>query len=261
MVTYTFEQVLSQFSEVKVPPRQQQQNLTKTVRRGDAATTVAVGPPPSKKQRLSETSSQVVAPHSAATAQNSAVLNSLIRLRLEVWHTLERELRLQVVRTTGSRCVKAYARALEECLYWLHFCAITNALPSTRAYMNDVNALCALFRTQSSSMPSAPRSLVEHVRNNSARVRALSYATPVNIQVHAKRSVVTHDHEAFDTSRQLLDSLCKEAIEDSEYTQVIKCMRCRVGPVRFYCRQTRGADEGMTAFFQCQNCRARWTSS
>ena len=42
---------------------------------------------------------------------------------------------------------------------------------------------------------------------------------------------------------------------------LIKCSRCKSSNVSWEQKQTRGADESMTVFFECKNCFKRWKMS
>jgi DNA-directed RNA polymerase subunit M/transcription elongation factor TFIIS len=42
---------------------------------------------------------------------------------------------------------------------------------------------------------------------------------------------------------------------------VVRCSRCKSSDIRWDQKQTRGADESMTVFFECKNCSKRWKMS
>ncbi len=42
---------------------------------------------------------------------------------------------------------------------------------------------------------------------------------------------------------------------------VVRCSRCKSSDIRWDQKQTRGADESMTIFFECKSCGKRWKMS
>jgi len=57
----------------------------------------------------------------------------------------------------------------------------------------------------------------------------------------------------------------EERLDEEERKQnvvegIYTCGRCQSKKVEYYEKQTRGADEAMTAFFNCVNCGKKWQS-
>ena len=50
-----------------------------------------------------------------------------------------------------------------------------------------------------------------------------------------------------------------DAIDDQQFTSIIKCRKCGSDDVRWDEKQTRSADEGATVFCTCNKCFNRWT--
>lgn len=73
------------------------------------------------------------------------------------------------------------------------------------------------------------------------------WARRMNIQ-HAK------DLRKISTSA----SVIKEEMIKSGYQGIIQCRRCKSRYTTYYEKQTRSADEPMTAFVQCFECGNRW---
>jgi DNA-directed RNA polymerase subunit M/transcription elongation factor TFIIS len=49
-----------------------------------------------------------------------------------------------------------------------------------------------------------------------------------------------------------------DAINDENFTAIVKCRRCGSEEVTWEEKQTRSADEGATIFVACVTCRNRW---
>ena len=59
---------------------------------------------------------------------------------------------------------------------------------------------------------------------------------------------------------EMLQMQPTDLLED-DGTSLIQCSRCQSSDVIWEQKQTRGADESMTVFFQCKNCGKRWKMS
>ena len=46
--------------------------------------------------------------------------------------------------------------------------------------------------------------------------------------------------------------------KEKEYTDQFKCRKCNQRKCTYYMLQTRSADEPMTAFITCINCKNKW---
>jgi DNA-directed RNA polymerase subunit M/transcription elongation factor TFIIS len=55
-----------------------------------------------------------------------------------------------------------------------------------------------------------------------------------------------------------LQTKANETRHDIESAGIIQCGACKSNSVSVVLKQTRSADEGMTAFASCGNCGARW---
>ena len=49
-----------------------------------------------------------------------------------------------------------------------------------------------------------------------------------------------------------------DALNDREYTAIVRCRRCGSTEVTWEEKQTRSADEGATVFCACTTCKNRW---
>lgn len=64
--------------------------------------------------------------------------------------------------------------------------------------------------------------------------------------------------------REQEDILSSEPInffEGEDADSLVQCSRCHSSNVIWEQKQTRGADESMTIFFECKNCSKRWKMS
>jgi DNA-directed RNA polymerase subunit M/transcription elongation factor TFIIS len=258
---FTFEQILHKFHEVRdtsaftraLKKRPREVEDDQVALSGSASVPGSV-PGSGSDQVVSErVPKRAKAPEGVARPLKAHTRpeNEMLRLRHIVWSTLERVLESRGA-TTGSPAgpcavaVREYARSIEETLYWLHFCSGGGGIAlRMRKYITDVVEVAETLATR---VPAAtplpdPRLVIDQSRSNCT-------------DTSASESVLA----TAEAARRDLERLCDEALEDSEYTQVVICLKCRVGPVRFDFKQTRSADEGMTCFFECVNCGARWKS-
>jgi DNA-directed RNA polymerase subunit M/transcription elongation factor TFIIS len=49
-----------------------------------------------------------------------------------------------------------------------------------------------------------------------------------------------------------------DALNDRQYTAIVRCRRCGSNEVTWEEKQTRSADEGATVFCACTTCKNRW---
>ena len=59
---------------------------------------------------------------------------------------------------------------------------------------------------------------------------------------------------------EMLQMKPTDLLED-DGTSLMQCSRCHSSDIIWEQKQTRGADESMTVFFQCKNCGKRWKMS
>lgn len=59
---------------------------------------------------------------------------------------------------------------------------------------------------------------------------------------------------------EMLQMKPTDLLED-DGTSLMQCSRCQSSDIIWEQKQTRGADESMTVFFQCKNCGKRWKMS
>lgn len=68
-------------------------------------------------------------------------------------------------------------------------------------------------------------------------------------------------YEAYTEAKKKDKDRLMEAPTSSGVSSFIQCKFCKGHQVEFTLLQTRSADEGMTAFYYCYDCRKRWKGS
>jgi len=242
--SFTFEDIIERFRTI---------NLAATTTTG-----LFDAPPPPLAFSSQQKQPPPPPPPPLRVVSSQVFNNALVRLRYTVFSVLEQTLALTTQPPTPTptptpAAVSAYARGLEECVFYRHFC---NGATRPRQYINDACALVALLQemmnldniggdTSNGRRLPLPHLLVERVHRGAG---AVAVASASNVGATG------------DLNRDMIDRLFEEANVDSECSQVVTCSKCRVGPVRFTSRQTRSADEAMTVFMVCLNCGKRWKS-
>lgn len=73
--------------------------------------------------------------------------------------------------------------------------------------------------------------------------------------------MIAFDLPNFSIQQADYDFLCEKLKNDVEWTKSnIKCKNCGSNTVVFYEKQTKSGDEGMTTFYRCLTCSAKWRS-
>ena len=57
---------------------------------------------------------------------------------------------------------------------------------------------------------------------------------------------------------EILRAQPTDFLGDDNDTSLVQCSKCHSSEIIWEQKQTRGADESMTIFFQCKNCGKRW---
>lgn len=140
-----------------------------------------------------------------------------------------------------------YARRLEQRLYCFH--------------RNSREAYMAHMRKLTYNLASNGKTLLE--RYTPDQLAQLDDA------ILSKGSAIEKWTEAYRARKREEDDLLRSnesVIEEDERAQqqvegIMVCTRCKSTDITWDQKQTRGADESMTVFFQCRNCGKRWKMS
>ena len=57
---------------------------------------------------------------------------------------------------------------------------------------------------------------------------------------------------------EILRAQPTDFLDEEDGVSLMQCSKCHSANIVWEQKQTRGADESMTIFFQCKNCGKRW---
>jgi|SaaInlV_100m_DNA_2_1039680.scaffolds.fasta_scaffold35038_1 transcription elongation factor S-II len=98
-----------------------------------------------------------------------------------------------------------------------------------------------------------PRS---HIGNPELLRKIINNEIEIEYLVDMKPEELYPEHWKKILERQQNTAMDKE--KEKEYTDQFKCRKCKMRKCTYYMLQTRSADEPMTAFITCINCKNKW---
>lgn len=135
---------------------------------------------------------------------------------------------------------------------------LAHARPSDGELARNVESFCHAEAGNERDYEDRVRHAAFNLMNN-PRVGLEVVAVSNDVLVHDTlvgriQKETQHRHERFQAMLQ--DKY--DAINDRNFTAIVRCRRCGSEEVTWEEKQTRSADEGATIFVACVTCRNRW---
>lgn len=140
-----------------------------------------------------------------------------------------------------------YARRLEQRIYSYH-------RSSKPAYMAHMRKLTHSLASNGAAL------LGVYTPDQLAQLddAILAKGSPLEVWAEAYRAR-KREEEALLTSNESV--IAEDEQARTQVEGIMVCTRCKSSDITWDQKQTRGADESMTVFFQCRNCAKRWKMS
>ncbi len=134
----------------------------------------------------------------------------------------------------------------------------------TRARPNSVQ-LCRDVESYCHAHANTLHEYMEHVRRAAFNLDANPTlgldVVNCSDDILAEGTIVERIQRERQLRRDRFDSMLQDkydALNDEQFTAIIRCRRCGSDEVTWEEKQTRSADEGATVFCSCSTCKNRW---
>ena len=135
---------------------------------------------------------------------------------------------------------------------------LTHARPTEFELVRNIESFCHANSTNSHEYEDRIRRAAFNLMNNANIGLAM---VNMSDRILAEDTLVGRIQKETEIRHERFQAMLQDkydAINDENFTAIVRCRRCGSEDVTWEEKQTRSADEGATIFVACVTCRNRW---